>query len=183
MQVAFYSLVSKEIFVELQLKPISKASIPAAISKVEVYRYLNEPGEAESICRDILAVDPDNQAALRLLGLAITDQFIGEISDRYAEAERVFRGLTSEYERVYHLGILQERKGKAQLRAGRPPHTVLPIFEVAMKLFEEAEKISPADNDDAILRWNRCVRLLQSRISSEWSKEMEEFDASEGPPV
>jgi hypothetical protein len=117
------------------------------------------------------------------LGLAITDQFTGEVSDRYAEAERVFSSLTSEYERVYHLGILQERKGKAQLRAGRPPHAVLPIFEVAMNLFEEAENIKPADNDDAILRWNRCVRLLQSRISSEWSKEMEEFDASEGPPV
>ncbi len=168
---------------ELKLKPISKAGITEAISKAEVYRYLNEPGEAESICRDILAIESDNQPALRLLGLAITDQFTGEMSDRYSEAERVFRGLTSEYERVYHLGILQERKGKAQLRAGRPPHTVLPIFEEAMELFEKAEKIRPAENDDALLRWNRCVRLLQSRIGSDWSKEMEEFDASEGPPV
>ncbi|HEY8188404.1 MAG TPA: hypothetical protein VIF64_20205, partial [Pyrinomonadaceae bacterium] len=167
---------------DLKLKPISKAGIAEAISKTEVYRYLNEPGEAESICRDILTIEPDNQSALRLLGLAITDQFTGEVSDRYAEAERVFRGLSSEYERVYHLGILQERKGKSQLRAGRPPHTVLPIFEEAMGLFEEAEKLKPADNDDAILRWNRCVRLLQSRIGSDWSKEMEEFDASEGPP-
>jgi hypothetical protein len=105
------------------------------------------------------------------------------VSDRYSDAERVFRDLTSDYERIYHLGILQERKGKAQLRAGRPPHTVLPIFEEAMRLFEEAEKVRPSDNDDAILRWNRCVRLLQSRFSSEWNKEMEEFDASEGPPV
>ena len=168
---------------ELKLKPISTAGIAEAISKTEVYRYLNEPGEAESICRDILAVEPDNQAALRLLGLAITDQFTGEMSDRYAEAEGVFGGLTTEYERIYHLGILQERKGKALLRAGRPPHTVLPIFEKAMGLFEEAEKIRPADNDDTLLRWNRCVRLLQGRISSEWSKEMEEFDTSEGPPV
>ena len=168
---------------ELKLKPISTAGIAEAISKIQLYRNLNEPGEAESICRDILAIDPDNQAALRLLGLAITDQFTGQISDRYAEADRAFRGLTSEYERVYYLGIVQERKGKAQLRAGRPPHTVLPVFEEAMRLFEQAEKVRPADNDDSILRWNRCVRLLQSRISSELSKDMEEFDASEGPPV
>jgi tetratricopeptide (TPR) repeat protein len=168
---------------ELKLKPISKAGIAEAISKAEVYRYLNEPGEAESICRDILALEPDNQTALRLLGLAITDQFTGEMSDRYSEAERLFRGLTSDYERVYHLGILQERRAKAQLRAGRPPHTVYPIFEEAMGLFEEAEKIRPPNNDEAILRWNRCVRLLQSRTGSEWTKEMEEFDASEGPPV
>jgi hypothetical protein len=167
---------------ELKFKPISKAGIPAAISKVEVYRYLNEPGEAESICRDIIAEEPDNQTALRLLGLAITDQFTGDVSDRNAEAESVFRELTNEYERVYHLGLLQERKAKAQLRAGRPPHTVFPTFEAAMKLFEAAERIKPPDNDDAILRWNRCARLLQSR-SSEWLKEIDEFDASEGPPV
>jgi tetratricopeptide (TPR) repeat protein len=168
---------------ELQLKPISKAGIPAAISKVEVYRYLNEPGEAESICRDILAIEPDNQEALRLLGLSITDQFTGEVSDRYAEAGSVFRNLSDEYLRVYHLGILDERKAKAQLKAGRPPHAVLPVFEEAMNHFEKAGRIRPADNDDAILRWNRCVRLLQSRIGAEWQKEMEEFDASEGPPV
>jgi hypothetical protein len=167
----------------MELKPISKAGIAEAISKAEVYRYLNEPGEAESICRDILAVEADNQAALRLLGLAITDQFIGEMSDRYSEAENVFRSLANEYERIYHCGILHERKAKAQLKAGRLPHTVLPIFEEAMGYFEDAEKVRPANNDDAILRWNRCVRLLQRRMGSEWRKEMEEFDASEGPPV
>ena len=128
---------------ELKLKPISQAGIPEAISKAEVYRYLNEPGEAESICRDILAFEPDNQTALRLLGLAITDQFTGDISDRYSEADVVFRSLSSEYERVYHLGILQERKAKSQLRAGRPPHTVYPIFEEAMRLFEAAERSGP----------------------------------------
>jgi hypothetical protein len=168
---------------ELKLKPISRAGIAEAISKAEVYRYLNEPGEAESICRDILNEQADNQTALRMLGLAITDQFTGQSSDRYLEAERLFRGLTSEYDRVYHLGILQERKAKAQLRAGRPPHAVYPIFEEAMALFEDASKIRPSDNDESILRWNRCVRLLQSRPIYEWTKDMEEFDASEGPPV
>jgi tetratricopeptide (TPR) repeat protein len=169
--------------VDLHLKPISNAGIAEAISKAELYRYLNEPGEAESICRDILSLESDNQTALRLLGLAITDQFTGDISDRYAEAESTFRSLTDTYQRVYYLGILQERKAKAQLRAGRLPHTVLPIFEEAMNYFEQAEKIRPPNNDDAILRWNRCVRLLQGRMGSEWQKEMEEFDASEGPPV
>jgi tetratricopeptide (TPR) repeat protein len=167
---------------EYKLKPISSAGINEAISKVELYRYLNEPGEAESICRDILAQDPQHQTALRLLGLSITDQFTGGMSDRYAEADRIFHSLTNDYERAYYTGILHERKAKAQLRAGRPPHTVRPSFESALKCFEEAEQIRPPNNDDAILRWNRCVRLLQSR-GAEWSKDMDEFDASEGPPV
>jgi len=168
---------------ELNLKPISRAGIPAAIAKAELYRDLNEPGEAESICRDILAVEPGSQTALRLLGLSITDQFNGSASDRFAEADSVFQSLTNEYERIYHLGILHERKAKVRLRAGHPPHTILPIFDQAMKYFEEAEAIRPPNNDEAILRWNRCVRLLQSRHSAEWRKEIEEFDASEGPPV
>ena len=168
---------------QLNLKPISKAGIPEAISKIEVYRYLNEPGEAESICKDILAIEPENQAALRLLGLAITDQFGGVTADRYTEAEAVFQSLTNEYERIYHCGILYERKAKAQLRAGRPPHAVFPVFEQAMKYFEDAERIRPAGNDEAILRWNRCIRLLQSRSVSDWRKQIDEFDASEGPPV
>lgn len=167
----------------MKLKPISKDAVAEAISKAEVYRYLNEPGEAESICRDILTVDPGNQAALRLLGLAITDQFVGETSDRYSEAEHLLGSLSSSYDRTYHLGILHERKAKAQLAAGRPPHTVFPIFEEAMGFFAEAEKIRPPNNDEAILRWNRCVRLLQSRVGTEWKKEMEEFDWNEGPPV
>lgn len=168
---------------EPQLKPISKDCVPGAISKAELYRNLNEPGEAESICRDILATEPDNQAALLLLGLAITDQFTGGTADRYAEAANVFQQLTDEYRRIYYSGLLYERKAKRQLAAGRLPHTVLPIFEEAMRCFEAAEKIRPAGNDDAILRWNRCVRLLQGRLGSEWHKDMEEFDASEGPPV
>ena len=168
---------------ELKLKAISKGCVAGAISKVELYRYLNEPGEAESICRDILALEPDNQAALRLLGLAITDQFVGSPSDRYVEAETIFQSLTNRYESLYYIGLLHERRAKAQLRTGRALHTLRVLFEDAMHYFAEAEKIRPPDNDDAILRWNRCVRLLQSHLGSEWQREMEEFDASEGPPV
>ena len=168
---------------ELKLKPISKDGITQAISKVELYRYLNEPGEAESICRDILAVDAENQAALRLLGLSITDQFKGDGSDRYTEVEGIFRSLADDYKRLYYTGILHERQAKAQLTAGHMPHTLLPLFEKAMHYFEQAEKIRPHGNDDAILRWNRCARILQSRLGSEWIKELDALDASEGPPV
>ena len=168
---------------EFKLKSISKSGINNAIAKAEVYRYLNEPGEAESICRDILAIDPDNQAALRLFGLAITDQFTGGMSDRYDEAGSIFQSLTSRYEQLYYAGILFERRAKAQLRAGRAPNALLALFEEAMYYFEEAEKVRPEDNDDAILRWNRCARLLQSRLGSEWQREIEVLDGGDSPPV
>ena len=168
---------------EFKLKSISKAGIPEAISKVELYRSLNEPEEAESICRDILAVEPEHQLALRLLGLAITDQFRGDASDRYGEAEELFQRLTERYERLYYVGLLYERRAKAQMQVGRPPHTLAPLFGEAMRCFAEAEMIRPPENDDAILRWNRCARLLQSHPGFQEARESDVFDAIDSSPI
>jgi len=166
---------------DYKLKSISHAGIAEALAKVELYRYLNEPEESESICRDILAIEPKQQLALRLLGLSITDQFTGGGADRYRDAEEVFLRLTDTYERFYYSGILYERRAKAQLCAGQSPHTLLPLFERALQCFGEAEKIRPAGNDDSILRWNRCVRLLQTP-SFQWEEQLASFDAEDAPP-
>ena len=147
---------------EYQLKTIAKSGIEEALAKAQLYRCLNEPEESESICQDILVADPGNQAALRLLGLAITDQFQGAVADRYSHAESAFRALTDPYKREYYLGILCERRAKAQARVGRPSHVWVPLFEEAMKHFEAAEAVKPANNEESVLRWNRCVRLLQT---------------------
>ena len=167
---------------EYELKSISTAGIPEAISKVELYRSLNEPEEAESICRDILVIEPDHQLALRLLGLSLTDQFTGGQSDRDREAENIFQHLVDPYQRLYYRGIAHERRAKAQLRAGQPAHSLLPLFEHALRLFAEAETIRPEGNDDAILRWNRCVRLLQTP-GYVWEQESAPFDALDSSPA
>ena len=166
------------------LKSISKAGIPEAIAKAELYRYLNEPEEAESICRDILVVDAGHQLARRMLGLAITDQFTGAAADRYAEAHSIFQSLRDPYERNYYTGLVLERRAKAQLHSGCSAHILLPLIEEALCCFAEAEKIRPAGNDDSILRWNRCVRLLESR--PEFHAEHPgpaAFDSEDAPPI
>ncbi len=169
---------------ETNLKKIRREGIPKAISKAETYRYLNEPDEAESILRDVLAADPENQEAIRLLGLALTDQFTGADADRAAEAERVFQGLVDPYARLYYRGIVRERRGKALLRAGRPLHSVRPLFEEAMRRFEEAERSSPAGNEDAKLRWNRCARLLgEAGGAAHAAREPEPFETGDAPPI
>ncbi len=146
---------------ETRLKTISKDGIPEAISKVELYRSLNDPEGAESICQDILAIEPDHQIAVRLLALSITDQFTGHPTDRYSEAERRFASLADAYERHYYLGLLHERRARAQMRAGQTARTTASSLREAMGLYEQAEKIHPPHNDDAVLRWNRCARLLE----------------------
>ena len=99
---------------DAQLKTISRAGIAEAIAKAELYRYLNEPEEAESICRDILSVDADHHLARRLLGLTITDQFTGHAGDRYGEVAEIFQRLRDPYERSYYTGLLHERRAKVQ---------------------------------------------------------------------
>jgi len=147
---------------EFQLKTLSSEAVPRALAKAERYRLLNEPGEAESICLDALEIEPENQDALATLLLALTDQFGDESSTSVADAWKAVERLRDEYERAYYTGILYERRAKAQLAQGTPgcgPRTYEWLRE-AMIWFEKAEAIRPPTNDDAILRWNACARLI-----------------------
>jgi tetratricopeptide (TPR) repeat protein len=167
--------------VKITLKQISTSGIDEALSKAQLYRYLNEPEESESISKDILAVDPENQMALRTLGLAITDQFSGNATERFGEAESYFQRLTDLYEHHYYLGLLHERRAKARVRLGHPQHILADMFQDAMHHFEEAERLRPPGNDDAILRWNRCARLLERLSLREEERELL-FEAHDSAP-
>jgi hypothetical protein len=149
-----------------QLKPLSRDAIPGALAKAERYRLLNEPGEAESICLDVLQIEPANQDALVMLILALTDQFPQELpSSRSAPARAtdLVARLRDEYDRSYYSGIIRERRAKAVLHRDHYASTATAAewLREAMSFFERAEAIRPAHNDDAVLRWNACARLLQ----------------------
>ena len=101
-----------------ELKPISKEGIPAALQKAERYRIINDPSSAESICLDVLEVDPENQEALVTLLLAITDQFAERPAEGARRAQELLPRLDDEYKRTYYAGIICERCAKAQLRRG-----------------------------------------------------------------
>lgn len=145
------------------LKPISASAIPRALEKAERYRLIHQPWAAESICLDIVALEPDHQAARRTLLLACTDQFSGEGARQALErARESLARLTSPYERAYYAGMICERQAMARLDrpvpgAGFMAHELL---QEAMALYTEAESLRPAGNDDALLRWNTCARLI-----------------------
>ena len=145
-----------------ELKPLSREAVPRTLAKAERYRLLNEPGEAESICLDALQVDPDNNDVRAMLVLALTDQFDDDLATLAREALKVAEQLHDPYERAYYTGIVWERKAKAQLRRGSlgVGPRVYGWLREAMLWFEQAEAIRPAGNDDALLRWNCCARLL-----------------------
>jgi tetratricopeptide (TPR) repeat protein len=146
------------------LKRLSPAAVPAALEKAHRYRLLNEPTDAESICRDVLAVDPDNQDALITLTLALSDQLEERMAAAYEQARETLAKLRDDYRRRYYAGILCERRAKAQMKRGGPRagHTVHDWFRQAMDHYEGAAAIRPQGNDDALLRWNACARILDA---------------------
>ena len=144
------------------LKTLSQEAIPAALEKATRYRLLNEPAEAESICLDVLRTDPDNQQALAILVLALSDRFGKAYGVSDTQAQELLARLRVEYERAYYAGIICERKAKARLHHGGPGagFNAYDLFREAMSWFEKAESIRPAGNDDALLRWNTCARII-----------------------
>jgi hypothetical protein len=145
-----------------ELKPLSKDAVAGALAKAERYRLLNEAEEAESICLDVLAIEPGNQSAVTMLVLAITDQFRDDVSGNVARAQALLPRLEDEYSRAYFAGIIHERRAKAGLhQRGLEPRTgIYDCLTSAMHEFERAANVRPVGNDDAILRWNACARTL-----------------------
>jgi hypothetical protein len=145
------------------LKPISHESVAATLAKAERYRLLNEPSEAESICRDVLEIEPGNRQAQVMLLLALTDQ-IGQETRAFQDAIAVADHLESPYDRAYYAGIAWERRAKARHNAaGHSANRYAYDWLVnALKLFEKAEALRAAGNDEAVLRWNACVRYLEA---------------------
>jgi hypothetical protein len=144
-----------------ELKLLSLEAVPRALEKAERYRLLNEPNEAQSICLDVLAVDPDNQQALTTMILTLTEQFERDPSLAH-EALATIDQLHGEYERAYYKGLVLERRAKARL-AHRTPRGGARAYEwlvQAMDCFEAADALRPQNNEDAKLRWNACVRLM-----------------------
>ena len=143
-------------------KAITRDAIPAALEKAERYRLLNEPGGAESICLDVLAVDATHAEALVMLLLSITDQFDEDTAANVRRAREVLPRLRDAYARAYYAGVIGERHAKALLRRGvlRAGAAAYALLRDAMRSYEDAERNRPSGDDEAILRWNTCARLL-----------------------
>jgi hypothetical protein len=147
-----------------ELKTLHPDAVGTAQKKAVRYRLLNEPRLAESICRDILAVDPGNQNTLITLILSLSDQYShGNVSVK--EAMGLVPELESEFLRNYYSGIICERRAIAALRMGGAAsgHIAYNWLRRAMDHFDDAEEVSPPGNDDAILRWNTCARIINTR--------------------
>ena len=158
---------------ELNLHDIHVESIALALDKARQYRSLLEPEMAESICLDILNVDEHNQQAIVLYILALTDQLHHpEKQAQIKVIQQAIETLTSEYHRYYYAGLLNERQARFLISQPMSRSFAYDYFVEALQYYQQAELLRPENNDEAILRWNSCVRTiqkekLQARLDSE----------------
>lgn len=154
----------KEPVKRMELKRLAKESLPAALERAKHYRLLNDPGPAESICEDILAIDPGNQEANRIRLLSICDRLESAGSAGMRLALECARQLDSEYAREYYQGLVFERSARVALRQRMPQHmhTCYEHLQDAMAHYQRAEQIAPSSNDEALLRWNHCLRIMRA---------------------
>ena len=164
---------------KFELKSISENAVSSALEKAVWYRALNEPLEAESICRDVLEVDSENQQAIATLLLALTDQFTRGLGNLVRESRELAKSLKSDYEKEYYAGLIAERRAKAQYDKGIPGcgHLAYAGLEEAMAHYEKAQKLSPEGKDDAVLRWNTCARIIDGH------PDIEPAPASQSEPL
>lgn len=166
---------------ERTLKRITREGVAAALQKAHRYRVLNDSAAAESICLDVLMVEPDNVEAIVMHVLAITDQFDAGHADDLKRAETAVTQLKDEYRRAYYRGIICERWAKSVLKRAVPRgHEIAwDWVQRAFEAYQEAERLRTPGNDEAILRWNACVRLLvanpavRAAASEAWEPSLE----------
>ena len=145
----------------MELKSLNKNAVAAAFERAQHYRLLNDPENAESICLDILHVEPDHQEAIVTLILAIADQ-LGGGTKRIKEAQAYAAKLSDNFQLEYYSGLICERAARAVLAKGKPRSNSIAYdwLKEAMDHFEAAEALSSDKNDDGILRWNSCARTI-----------------------
>ena len=145
------------------LKPISRDAIPRALEKAERYRMLNEPFFAESICLDVLLADPEHARALAIYVLSLTDQFKVSATSGVPKAKAAIAKMKTDFERLYYSGIVSERRAVALLERSPAGASAAAWHHLkdAMTFYEKADAAqADATNDDALLRYNTCVRLI-----------------------
>ncbi|WP_428086116.1 hypothetical protein [Candidatus Thioglobus sp.] len=148
----------------MKYRSIHKDSITTVLDKARQYRSLREPDLAISICIDVFAVDFENQQALVIYILALTDQY----SHQHAKLQpkkitEAIARLTSKFHRTYYAGIFLERKARALLKNPMSQSFAYEGLMEAAAQYEAAQKIAPAHCSDPILRYNSCLRTIEKQ--------------------
>ncbi len=142
---------------------IHKTAIPNVLKKAKQYRLLLEPDLAISICIDIFAIDANNQEALIIYILALTDKLSNGCKVTDKKILDTIAKLSTKFYKDYYTGIFLEKKARAMLKNTMSKSFAYAAFMQAIKAYKQAEKLADKDCSDAILRYNSCLRTIEKQ--------------------
>jgi|TARA_B100001996_G_C18603203_1_gene570706 hypothetical protein len=146
----------------MEYHKIDKDSIEDVLERAKQYRSLLQPDMAISICMDIFAVDKNNQEALVIYILALTDQLSqSESKVHQKKITDSIKRLDSKFLQHYYSGIFFERQARSLLKHSMSRSFAYEAFIEAIAEFEIAEKMAPEHCADPILRYNSCIRTIK----------------------
>ena len=146
----------------MEYHKIDKDSIEDVLERAKQYRSLLQPDMAISICMDIFAVDKNNQEALVIYILALTDQLSqSESKVHQKKITDSIKRLDSKFLQHYYSGIFFERQARSLLKHSMSRSFAYAEFIEAIAEFEIAEKKAPEHCADPILRYNSCIRTIK----------------------
>ena len=146
----------------MEYHKIDKGSIEDVLERAKQYRSLLQPDMAISICMDIFAVDKNNQEALVIYILALTDQLSqSESKVHQKKITDSIKRLDSQFLQHYYSGIFFERQARSLLKHSMSRSFAYEAFIEAIAEFEIAEKMAPEHCADPILRYNSCIRTIK----------------------
>ncbi len=146
----------------MEYHKIDKDSIEDVLDRAKQYRSLLQPDMAISICMDIFAVDKNNQEALVIYILALTDQLSqSESKVHQKKITDSIKRLDSKFLQHYYSGIFFERQARSLLKHSMSRSFAYEAFIEAIVEFEIAEKMAPEHCADPILRYNSCIRTIK----------------------
>ena len=146
----------------MEYHKIDKDSIEDVLERAKQYRSLLQPDMAISICMDIFAVDKNNQEALVIYILALTDQLSqSESKVHQKKITDSIKRLDSKFLQHYYSGIFFARQARSLLKHSMSRSFAYEAFIEAIAEFEIAEKMAPEHCADPILRYNSCIRTIK----------------------
>ncbi len=146
----------------MEYHKIDKDSIEDVLERAKQYRSLLQPDMTISICMDIFAVDKNNQEALVIYILALTDQLSqSESKVHQKKITDSIKRLDSKFLQHYYSGIFFERQARSLLKHSMSRSFAYEAFIEAIAEFEIAEKMAPEHCADPILRYNSCIRTIK----------------------
>ena len=147
----------------MDFKNLESADLDAALAAAQASWAELRAEETESICLDILELDPNHRSTLDLLLRCRIELLKKGLPQSVARAQELIPQLDSDFDQAFYSGMIREAQARYLLeKRGRATSGVAySWFRHAMDDFAAASNLD-AGRVEPKLHWNACLRTLEN---------------------